>query len=89
MVAVNGYDESKKDVERFVRSKGLTHPIALMGRKVAEEKYTVASYPVTYLVDRTGAIVDYHLGFEPGDEKVLATAIARLLAEREKVNDQK
>jgi thiol-disulfide isomerase/thioredoxin len=89
VIAVNGYDESKENVEQYVRDKGLTHPIALMGRKVAEDKYTVASYPVTYLLDSTGAIVDYHLGFEPGDEKVLAAKVARLLAEREKADDRK
>jgi thiol-disulfide isomerase/thioredoxin len=89
IVAVNGYDESKEEVERFARANGLTHPIALMGKKVGEEKYTVTSYPVTFLVDHRGAIVDYHLDFERGDEKVLAKAIARLLAAREKANNQK
>jgi hypothetical protein len=89
IVAVNGYDESKEEVERFARANGLTHPIALMGKKVGEEKYTLTSYPVTFLVDHRGAIVDYHLDFERGDEKVLAKAIARLLAAREKANNQK
>ena len=58
-----------------------------MGKTVGEEKYTVNSYPVAFLVDHRGVIVDYHLDFEQGDEKVLAKAIARLLAEREKAND--
>jgi thiol-disulfide isomerase/thioredoxin len=89
IVAVNAYDESKEEVERFARANGLTHPIALMGKKVGEEKYTVTSYPVTFLVDHRGAIVDYHLDFERGDEKVLAKTIARLLAEREESNDRK
>jgi thiol-disulfide isomerase/thioredoxin len=89
VVAVNGYDETRQEVERFARANGLTHPIALMGKKVGEEKYTVSSYPVTFLVDHRGAIADYHLDFEQGDERLLAKAIARLLAEREKANDQK
>ena len=89
VVAVNGYDESKQEVERFARANGLTHPIALMGKKVGEEKYTVASYPVTFLVDHRGVIVDYYVDFERGDEKVLAKAIARLLAERGKANGQR
>lgn len=83
VVAVNGYDESKENVDQYAREKKLTHPIALMGGKVAEEKYTVASYPVTYLVDHRGKIVDYHLGFEPGDETLLEKSLRRLLAERE------
>ena len=89
VVAVNGYDETRQEVERFARANGLTHPIALMGQKVAEEKYTVASYPVTFLIDHRGTVADYHLDFEQGDERLLAKAIARLLAEREKGDDQK
>jgi thiol-disulfide isomerase/thioredoxin len=81
VVAVNGYDESREDFDKYARDKHLTHPIALMGKKVAEEKFTVASYPITFLIDRQGKIVDYHLGFEPGDEKAFATSIERLLAE--------
>jgi hypothetical protein len=60
-----------------------------MGGKVATDKYTVASYPVTFLVDHTGAIADYHLGFDPGDEKLLARSVERLLAERDKANAKK
>jgi peroxiredoxin len=70
VVAVNGYDETKSEVEQYARAHGLTHPIALMGKKVGLEKYTVESYPVTFLVDHSGTIVDYHLDFEKGDEKV-------------------
>ena len=62
VIAVNDCD-GKEDIERFVRSKRLTHPIALMGKKVAQA-YTVGSHPVTYLVDHTGAIVDYRLDFD-------------------------
>jgi thiol-disulfide isomerase/thioredoxin len=81
VVAVNGYDETKDVVAKYVRTTGLTHPIALMGGKIAKEKYTVASYPVTFLVNKAGEIVDYHLGFEPGDEKGLTATISRLLDE--------
>jgi hypothetical protein len=84
VVAVNAYDESKQEVDRFAREKRLTYPIALMGGKVSRELYTVTSYPVTFLIDHTGTIADYHLGFELGDERVLATAITRLLAACEK-----
>jgi thiol-disulfide isomerase/thioredoxin len=50
VVAVNGYNENRQIVENYVSANGLMHPIALMGQKVAQEQYTVASYPVTYLV---------------------------------------
>jgi peroxiredoxin len=80
VVAVNGYDEPRDTVAKFVKEKGLTHSIAMMGSKVAKEKYTVASYPVTFLVDRQGTVVDYHLGWDSGDEKILSDSISRVLA---------
>ena len=78
VIGVNAYNESRQKVEGFVRAKHLTHTIALMGGKVPRD-YTVASYPVTWLVDRNGKIADYLLGFDPGDEKLLDKSIARLL----------
>jgi peroxiredoxin len=88
VVAVNAYDESKPEVDRFARAKHLTHPIGLSGSKVAQQ-YTVASYPVTWLVDHNGTIADYHLGFDRGDEELLAKSVGRLLAERNKANEPK
>jgi peroxiredoxin len=81
VVAVNCEDESKEELEKRLGDKRLTYPIGLMGWKVGTEKYTVASYPVTFLVDSQGTIVDYQLGSEPGDEKLLAPTIGRLLAQ--------
>ena len=86
VVAVNGYDEPRETVAKFVKEKGLTHSIAMKGGKVAKDNYTVASYPVTFLVDRQGKVVDYHLGFDPGDEKLLAESISRVLAKLAKSN---
>ncbi len=88
VVGVNGYDETKPKVDRFARAKHLTHPIALMGGKVAEQ-YTVGSYPVTWLVDHNGTIIDYRLGFDEGDERLLANSVGRLLAERERAGGGK
>jgi hypothetical protein len=60
-----------------------------MEGKVSRDKYTVTSYPVTFLVDSTGAIVDYHLGFELGDETLLEKAVVRMLAECDNAKDRK
>jgi hypothetical protein len=83
VIAVNGYNEDKEVVAKYVHENALTHPIALMGKEVAEKKYTVASYPVTFLVDHNGVLKDYHLGFESGDEKYLFAEVARMLRERD------
>jgi len=82
VIAVNAYDESKPEVDRFARAKHLTHPIALAGSKVAQQ-YTVASYPVTWFVDHNGTIAECHVGFDAGDEQLLAKSVTRLLGDRE------
>ncbi|HTU25360.1 MAG TPA: TlpA disulfide reductase family protein [Pirellulales bacterium] len=81
VIGVNGYEESKEVVEKFVAEAVIKHPIAMMGGVVARVDYTVASYPITYFVNRSGTIVDYHLGFEAGDEKHLAETVTGLLGE--------
>jgi peroxiredoxin len=88
VIAVNAYNETKPVVDGFVRAKHLTHPIGLMGGAIAQQ-YTVASFPVTWFVDHNGTITDYHLGFDAGDEELLAKSVARLLAERSKAQAEK
>ncbi len=83
VIAVNGYNESKEVIAKYVQEKSLTHPIALMGQNIAKDKYTVMSYPVTFLVDHNGVIKDYHLGFDSGDEKHLFAKVAQMLHERD------
>ena len=88
VIAVNAYNETKSVVDGFVRAKHLTHPIGLMGGSIAQQ-YTVASYPVTWFVDHNGTITGYHLGFDAGDEELLAKSVARLLADRSKAQVEK
>jgi peroxiredoxin len=83
VIAVNGYDESQETVEKFARENKLTYAIGMQGSKVAKA-YTVASYPVTYLVDRDGIVTDYHLDFESGDEQQLVDVIVKLLPQEKK-----
>ena len=41
--------------------------------------YGVYSYPTSFLIDREGRVMHYHLGFELGDEEKLAREIESLL----------
>lgn len=84
VVAVNGYDESREVVKAYAEKAGLTHPIVLQGSGVAKDKFTVMSYPVTFLIDHKGIVRDYHLGFEAGDEKQLFAKVSQLVQERER-----
>jgi hypothetical protein len=83
VVAVNAYDESEEAVAEFAEQQKLAYTIALMGRTVAEKTYAVGAYPTSFWVDHSGTIVDYVVGFDPGDEVRMAAKIERLLQARD------
>jgi hypothetical protein len=63
---VNGYDESRQVVEKFVKEKKLKQRVLLMGGAVARDLYLVRGFPTSLLVDREGKITDQEVGFGPG-----------------------
>ncbi len=79
VLAVNGYDESRETVERCVERRKLTHPILLMGGKVASKQYLVNGYPTSYWIDREGRLLERSVGFGPGSEKKLEAKLVELL----------
>jgi thiol-disulfide isomerase/thioredoxin len=79
LLAVNAYDETMETVAEYVKKQSLVHPIGLQGREVARQKYSVGAYPTTFWIDREGFVIDYTIGFDPGDEAHLAATVQRLL----------
>lgn len=63
VLAVNGYDEPKELVQKFVKEKSLKQKILLMGGELARGKYAVTGFPTTFFVDPQGKIVDRSVGF--------------------------
>jgi thiol-disulfide isomerase/thioredoxin len=68
IVAVNGYNESREVVAKFVDKTMLHHPIVLNGRSVADDLYQVGSYPTTFWINREGIVEDYEVGFDSAAE---------------------
>ena len=66
VLAVNGWNEPKSVIQKYVQEEKLRQKVVLMGGDVAREKYVVRSYPTTFLIDRTGKIVDRRVGFGTG-----------------------
>lgn len=77
--------ESRRDTERatqFIEDKGLTYTLLENGEdelEVVDGTFGVRSFPTSFLIDREGRVMYYHLGFELGDEKKLAAEIESLL----------
>ncbi len=80
VLAVNGYNEPKSVVEKYIQETKFKQKVMLMGRDVGREKYAVRGYPTTFLIDREGKIVDRKLGFGPssgpGEEKKIKDLLA-------------
>lgn len=73
MLAVSEDVQGQKVVEPFVRQLGLTFPILLDPDGVIPRKYGVTGYPETFVIDRTGKVVQHLIGPENwGSDQVLA-----------------
>ena len=77
--------EAKRDTERatkFIQEKGLTFTTLENGEDDAEvvaSIFKVRSFPSSFLIDRDGKVMYFHLGFEAGDEERLEDEIKTLL----------
>jgi cytochrome c-type biogenesis protein len=79
VIAVNGWDEPRDVVATFIEENGYKQQVLLMGGAIAAEKYGVTSYPTTFLIDRSGTVVDFEMGFHPEMAEKLEKQIAELL----------
>lgn len=82
--AVNGYDEPRDEVQKFVDEKKLKHPIVLKGGDTASDVYGVEGFPTSYWVNHEGRIVGKEVGFSPEMVPAMEKRIAKYLAVRNK-----
>ncbi len=80
VLGVNSDNNSKANLERFVKEANLTHAILLNGSGVAMQVYSARAYPTTYWIDRSGKLVAREYGYH-GPEKLERTA-RRLLKQK-------
>ena len=76
--------QSNQDIDKgrlLVEKKGLTFPVLYTeaDNDVVNDLYMSEGNPTTFLIDREGRIVSYHLGFQVGDEVALEAEIVALL----------
>jgi len=77
--------DAKRDTERattFIEEKGLTYTMLENAEDEAEivgSLFKVRSFPSSFLIDRDGKVMFFHLGFEAGDEEHLEEEINTLL----------
>jgi peroxiredoxin len=77
--------EGKRDTERamtFIEENGLTYTMLENGEgddEIAKSLYKIRGYPSSFLIDRDGNVMYFHLGFEAGDEDHIEEEILTLL----------
>ena len=76
--------DARADTERarkFIADKGLTFTFLedTDEANVVAGTFDVHAFPTSFLIDREGRVMYYHLGFEPGDEETIAGEIETLL----------
>jgi thiol-disulfide isomerase/thioredoxin len=69
-----------EDVDAFLRERGITYPVAIVGDDVIRAFGGVRGYPTSYLLDRAGVV--RHTVMGPIAPLTLRPAIGRLLDER-------
>jgi peroxiredoxin len=62
LLAVSQDEEGKRVVEPFVRELGITFPVLVDPEHQVGDRYGVWGYPETFLIDRTGMIVERIIG---------------------------
>ncbi|HEX6048326.1 MAG TPA: TlpA disulfide reductase family protein [Gemmatimonadaceae bacterium] len=71
---------SEESVRTFLRDRGVTYPVAMVGADVERAFGGVRGYPTSILIDRTGIVRHVVIGplaaasFEPAVRRLLATA---------------
>ena len=76
--------EAMHDTERatkFIEKTGLTYTLLEDHEEdgIVGNLFDVHSFPTSYLIDREGRVMYFHLGFEEGDEKEIEEQIKTLL----------
>lgn len=75
--------DAKQDTERatkFIEKHGLTYTLLENNDDdLVREVFGVRSFPTSFIIDRSGKIMYFHLGFEEGDEEKIEKEILSLL----------
>jgi thiol-disulfide isomerase/thioredoxin len=63
-----------KQYEKKTKTK-IPYPIVVDKRRKVAGQYSVSVLPTTIIIDKSGKIVYYHVGYKPGDEKEIEAKI--------------
>ena len=72
--------ETIADVPSFAKRNGMIFPVLLdEDSRIVSMYNPKKSAPLSILIDKTGKVVHVHEGFNPGDDQLIAEAVANVL----------
>jgi len=77
----SGFGMDNDDLKEYIRTYGVTYPMALVEQRLAEEKFGVISVPYFLLVNKKGTVVAMYRGVSDMTMKQIETQVKKLLAE--------
>jgi len=77
----SGFGMDNDDLKEYIRTYGVTYPMALVEQRLTEETFGVISVPYFLLVNKKGTVVATYRGFSDATQKQLETQVRKLLAE--------
>ena len=69
----------KEPTSELVRELGLTLPVVLDDKGLADKAYEILYTPTTLIIDREGRVIFRHVGFSEGQENMLTKEVHLLL----------
>lgn len=80
VVWINVLPEQNKLISGWMEKHNLTIPVLIGASQASlQRNYNLIATPTNYLLDAKGAVLYYHSGYKPGDEKTLEAKIAAAL----------
>lgn len=77
----SGFGFENDDLKEYMKTYGVTYPMALFEQRSAEELFGVRSVPYSLLVGKKGVVAGVYYGYSDGILKQLEEQVKKLLAE--------
>jgi len=77
----SGFGYENDDLKEYMKTYGVTYPMALFEQRFAEEQFGVRSVPYSLLVNKKGGVAGVYYGFSDKTLTQLEEQVKKLLAE--------
>jgi len=77
----SGFGIEDSDLNEYIKSYGVSYPMALFEQKFASDQFGMISVPYFLLVSKKGTVAGMYNGFSDGTMKLIEDQVKKLLAE--------